>query len=251
MEWGKTREIKMRRNKHQRVRKLLLDHRPRGGLRWGSLSNLKGRRADKKSANKFMLACILNYRMKAEQVWNNAKRFAEDELGDPKYLWETIIDIRRWNSDTVRRRYRLHYLSAAHKRVRRIAKEIVEHYKGDARNIWKNQTPDDIRKRLEGMRVGPQISRMIVGALHDTKQISGAGELKADIHVRRVLGRVFTGQVVSADDAHRIAKQMEPRKSWKLDAPLYLLGKSTCIPTNPDCEDCYLPKECKYYKTNA
>ena len=43
------------------------------------------------------------------------------------------------------------------------------------------------------MGVGPQLSRMTAGALHDTKQIVGPGELKADIHVRRVLGRVFTG----------------------------------------------------------
>ncbi len=89
--------------------------------------------------------------------------------------------------------------------------------------------------RLIGMRVGPQISRMIVGAPYDTKQISGVGELKADIHVRRVLGRVFAGGEISADDAHRIANIMIPGKSWMIDAPLYLLGKSTCRPTNPDC----------------
>ncbi len=149
------------------------------------------------------------------------------------------------------RRYSLHRFPAGHKRVRRIGKEIVEHYQGDARKIWENQAPDEIMNRLIGMRVGPQISRMIVGALYDTKQISGVGELKADIHVRRVLGRVFAGGEISADDAHRIANIMIPGKSWMIDAPLYLLGQSTCRPTNPDCTDCPLRKECKYYKANA
>ena len=202
----------MRRNKHQRVCRLLLANR--SSLDWQWLSDLKGRRADKKSANKFMLGSILDFQMPADVVWENARRFAEDELGDPADLWEKIIAIRRWDSDAVWRRYGLHRFPAGHKRVRRIGKEIVEHYQGDARKIWKDQAPDEIRKRLERMRVGPQISRMIVGALYDTEQISEAGDLKADIHVRRVLGRVFAGDETSADDAHRIANRMIPGTSW-------------------------------------
>ncbi len=241
----------MRRNKHQRVCKLLLANRSSLADGWGPLSDFKGRRADKKSANKFMLACILDYQMPADVVWENARRFAEVDLGDPADLWEKIIAIRRWDSDAVWRRYGLHRFPAGHKRVRRIGKEIVEHYQGDARKIWKNQAPDEILNRLNAMRVGPQISRMIVGALYDTKQISEAGELKADTHVRRVLGRVFNGEVVSADEAHRIANKMMPRTSWKLDEPLYSLGQFICKQTDPYCEDCYLRKECKYYEQNA
>ena len=74
-------------------------------------------------------------------------------------------------------------------------------------------------------------------------RLSGAGELKADIHVRRVLGRVFTGDMVSADAALDIAKGMMPRGSWKLDAQLFRLGKSTCKKTNPDCGGCFLRAE--------
>ena len=123
------------------------------------------------------------------------------------------------------------------KRVRRIGKDIVEHYNGDARKIWKNQTPDEILERLMAMRVGPQISRMIIGALYDTEQISEAGDLKADTHVRRVLGRVFAGNETSAEDAHRIANKMMLRTSWRLDEPLYRLGQSKCKKTNPGlCE---------------
>ena len=239
-------------NKHQRVRKLLLDHRPKkGGLDWPWLSNLKGKWADKKSANKFMLGSILNYQMHAAKVWDNAQQFAEETLENPDDLWTAIIKIRKWNTPTVFRRYHLHRFRAGHQRVRRIGEEIVARYNGDARKIWESQTPDEVLNRLNGMRVGQKISRMIIGALSDTKQISGVGELAPDIHVRRVLGRVFTGDVVSADDAHRIAKQIESRKSWKLDAPMYRLGQSKCKKTNPDCEDCYLRNKCNYYTANA
>ena len=211
------------------------------------MSDLNG----KQSANKFMLASILNYQMHAAQVWDNAQQFAEETLNNPGDLWTAIIKIPKWNTPTVFRRYQLHRFPAAHQRVRRIGKEIVEHYKGDASEIWKTQTPNEVLSRLNRMRVGQKISRMIIGALSDTKQISGVGELAPDIHVRRVLGRVFTGDVVSADEAIRIAKEMVPRKSWKLDAPLYRLGQSKCKKTNPDCEDCYLREECNYYKVNA
>ena len=233
-------------NQAQHICKLLLNNSPPRGTDRPWLSDLKGRSANKRSANKFILGSILNYQMNADQVWKNAKRFAEKDLKDPADLWRAIIAIRKWNTRTVFHRYRLHRFPAAHARVRRIGKEIVEHYNGDVRKIWKNQAPDEILNRLNKMRTGEKISRMIIGALFDTKQISRAGELAVDIHVRRVLGRVFTGDVVSADEALRIAKAMKPSKSWMLDAPLYSIGKSVCKRTNPKCADCYLCKECDY-----
>lgn len=235
--------------KYGRVRKLIRDERRRQPpMRVPFLSRLNGRRVDKRSANKFLLGCILDYQMKVGLVWENARRFAEDDLGDPRDLWDEIVEIRRWNTPTVRRRYNLHRFPAAHARVQRIGREIVDRYRGDARNIWRNQSSCATQKRLERMGVGPQLSRMTAGALHDTKQIVGAGELKADIHVRRVLGRVFAGDMVSADTALDIAKEMMPRGSWKLDAQLFRLGKSTCTKTNPDCRGCFLRAECRFRK---
>lgn len=210
------------------------------------LSRLNGRPADKRSANKFLLGCILDYQMKVRLVWENARRFAEDDLGDPHDLWDEIVGIRGWNTPSVRRRYNLHRFPAAHARVQKIGEEIVDRYGGDARNIWKTRSACAIQKRLERMGVGPQLSRMTAGALHDTKQIVGAGELKADIHVRRVLGRVFNGDLVSADAALDIAKEMMPQGSWNLDAQLFRLGKSTCKKTNPACGQCFLRTECRF-----
>ena len=238
--------------KSARVRDRLLTQRGGpGSIHWGWLSDLEGRPADKKCANKFLLASILDYQMRADLVWENARRFAEDDLGDPDHLWETVLGIPGWDSEALFRRYRLHRFPAAHRRVRRIGEAIVRHYGGDSREIWRDQRPAEVRKRLETMGVGPQISRMVVGALFDTGQISGAGELKADLHVTRVLGRVFVGKRVSVADAHRIANEMMPGKSWTLDAPLYLLGKSRCRSTDPDCERCYLREECTYLKARV
>lgn len=238
--------------KDERVRERLLAERVRSsGIHWKWLSDLGGAWADRKRANKFLLGAILDYRMRADRVWRNAQRFAEDDLGDPDDLWETILAIPAWDSEVVFRRYRLHWFRAAHRRVRRIGADITRNYGGDSRKIWKGQRPTEVRKRLEKMRMGPQISRMVVGALFDTRQISAAGELKADLHVTRVLGRVFVGERVSVVEAHRIANRMMPGRSWMVDAPLYLLGKSRCRPTTPDCGRCYLRQECAYFEANA
>ena len=243
----------MNHNKLQRVSNLLLEDRKKtGAFDWKAALNVKGSGVDKKVANKLMLGCILQYQMRADLVWKNARRFAEGDLEDPDDLWENIIAIPNWDSEAVFKCYGLHRFFAAHKRVQRIGKDIVEHYQGDARNIWKKQAPDEVLKRLKRMRVGPQISRMIVGALNDIGQISGAGELKADTHIRRVLGRVFNGKMVSVDAAHRIANKMTPDKpSWKLDTPLFFLGQRTCKSSDPKCENCYLREECKYCEVDT
>lgn len=215
-------------------------------VRWAWLSELEGAWADKKRANKFLLGATLDYQMRAALVWANARRFAEDVLGDPDDLWERVIAISDWDSEEAFRRYRLHRFPAAHRRVRRIGFAVVRDYAGDAREIWREQGPEEVLTRLEALRLGPQISRMIVGALHDTRQISGIGQLKADLHVRRVLGRLVAGESVSVTDAHRIADTMIPGASWKLDAPLYLLGKGRCRSRDPDCGECYLHDLCAF-----
>ena len=72
-------------SKHHHVKRLLLSNReehPAGFWSW--MSRLEGQPADKKSANKFMLACILDYQMRYQIVWENARRFAEDDLMRPR-----------------------------------------------------------------------------------------------------------------------------------------------------------------------
>lgn len=238
-------------SKHQRVKRLLLSNlqeHPEGFWSWMSL--LDGRPADKKSANKFMLACILDYQMRYQIVWENARRFAEDDLGDPNDLWDVITSTPQseWETRAHWKELSLHRFPAGHNRVWRIGRRIVEEYKGDARNIWRGQPANVVVKRLERIGVGPQLSRMTVGGLMDTNQIAGCGDMKADLHTTRVIGRVFDGAKVSEARAHRIAESMLPGDTWRLDFPLFQLGLRVCKAINPSCGECYLMPECSYVK---
>ncbi len=225
-----------------RVRRLLEAARGSHRVTWPWLT--EDQPADKRNANKFFFGAILDYQMPAQAVWKKACHFTEETLGDPPDLWVVVVGIFDWNARF--REYHLHRFPKAHERVRRIGQEIVKSYGGDARRIWKGEPPQRVLKRLLALRTGPQIARMIVGALHDTGQITGSGELKADLHVRRVLGRVFTGESVSVEKEHELANRMIPEGSWKVDAPLYLLGKAHRRPTDPRCPACFLEESCAF-----
>ena len=217
---------------------------------WGWL--VKGKSPNKKDANKFFLACILSYHMKAEFIWPNTKKVVEQKLGDPDDLWGYVAahSINEWMLK--KKDLGLHMLETAHKRVWKISSDILKTYDGDARNIWRGKEPGDVKDRLHKIGdgkfgVGENITNMIIGALIDTEQIAGAGDVKADRHVRKVLGRVFRGSEFAAKDAKEcteFARKIYPPNPWLLDQPLYFLGQATCKDRNPDCKNCVLRLEC-------
>jgi len=236
--------------KHKRVATLFLDSRKNEDEDFWDWIR-KGEIPDKKSANKFFLASILDYQIHAEVAWGNARRLAEEILGDPNDLWECITSNSKSQWISKKKEYSLHRFPKAHERVWRIGNEIVTRYEGDARNIWTSQKISAVLDRLNEMSVGNQISRMIVGALYDTGQISGPGDVKADIHITRVLGRVLVGEILSPDKATEITREMNHENPWLLDRPLYLIGKSYCKKSNPKCSECYLKTECSFVNNES
>jgi endonuclease III len=103
---------------------------------------------------------------------------------------------------------------------------------------------------VSSIGAGEQITRMIVGALIDTHQINGIGDVKADIHVCRVLGRALTGHNLSPGHATEITRCMYPQNPWFLDRSLFLLGQQSkiCAAGIPKCDMCYLRPVCEYHE---
>ncbi len=204
----------------------------------------------KKDANKFFLACILDYQIRAEAAWENARRLAEDILKDPDNLWDEITSLPLSDWMSKRKEYKLHRFPKGHERVWSIGERIAQQYEGDARKIWQDKSIDATLYRLNDLGVGEQISRMVVGALNDTGQITGKGDVKVDIHVRRVLGRALRGLEFSLQETGKVkelTRQMHPDNPWLLDRPLYWLGKQICEAGAPKCNSCFLQSVCVYY----
>ena len=170
----------------------------------------KGKEPTKREANKFFLSSILDYQMKADFVWDNTQAFIESFLGDPEDLWNVIAAYSPEGWMQVAGENSLHRFPAAKQRVYRIARQLVDEYAGDARNIWKGATAQEVSQHLKKLQAGEQISRMILGALYDCNLITGALDVKADIHVSRVLGRLLSGQPFTPGQAVQESRRLHP-----------------------------------------
>jgi hypothetical protein len=227
-----------------RLRELLLKHgseiRPRYEFPW-----LDQQPLSMTNANKFFLGALIDYQIPANSAWKNAKRLTEDILGNPPKLWNHIMDSfspEEWEAKW--EEFRIHRFPAAHHRVYRIGFNIVTTYDGDCRRIWQGKEPDEVLIALNSMRCGQQISRMIVGALITYKHISGAADAKADRHVQRVLGSIFS-EAPSPERATELARKIHPDNPWELDLALFHIGQEYCRPRAIVCTDCPVVTECR------
>ncbi|HYW01005.1 MAG TPA: hypothetical protein VE862_06015, partial [Candidatus Acidoferrum sp.] len=207
-------------------------------------------RLSKRNANKFLLGSILDYQIPGHVAWANARRLAEQILGDPADLWEEVTSTPQSHWKRKWRKYNLHRFPAAHDRIWRIGKEIVLLYHGNAREIWENQNSEIVLRKLVSLRIGKQLSRMIVGSLIDSGHIRGSGDVKVDRHIRRAFGRLLVGQGFSesdVDEVTKVTRRMHPSNPWALDWPLFVLATTVCTIRDPKCANCEFRTDCSYF----
>ncbi len=235
-------------NRDERMHKvaaILLENRT-GTEDWGEISHLADKPCTKRIANKFLVCCLLDYQIDADLAWRNGCRLVKEILHDPEDVWSAINSVSQDEWGSKFKEYHLHRFPNAHNRLWRIGREIRNRYDGDARQIWKNKGSGEVLERLLALNAGEQISRMIVGALLDCRQIEGSGDVKADLHVCRALGRIVYGAPTNPAAAVELARQLNPSDPWELDQPLWKVGKSCCRPDTPSCPRCYLSPHCTY-----
>jgi hypothetical protein len=226
-----------------RITKLLLENR--GEIYWWPLSDSIGKKPTKKVANKFLFLHMMDYQTDSTKLADKVQIFIEEELEDPSNLWDVVTGykLNDWMDIT----HSLHWLSAARKRPWVIGKDIVEIYDGDARKLWINQDYETISHNIYNLLGGEAIPRMILGALYDTKQIEIVkGDVKPDIHVKRVLGRIVLGRELDEMESLNLTREMYPENPWLLDRPLFNLGTSICSKKHFYCDECFMQFVCKF-----
>ena len=107
----------------------------------GVFSQADGKPWSKKSANTFLLCCLLDYQIPSEAAWRNGYELNEDILGDPDDIWRAITSVSESEWKSKRDEYKLHRFPAAHNRLWRIGTRICDEYEGDARRIWEGTAP--------------------------------------------------------------------------------------------------------------
>jgi hypothetical protein len=216
---------------------------------WGEIVEYAPDDLTEEIANKFLLCCLIDYRSNADDAWARGEKYFKSlSQVERREVWKLIASTPKadWRSEEAFRRCALHWMRPAHNRLWSIANNICMFFDGDARKIWQNGSVFDVFCRLYYIGAGEQISRMIVGALKDSGHISGRGDVKADGHICRVLGRLLAGTEILPVAAVELARRLYPEDLWRLGGPLWSIGSTICRPTSPRCGECVLELHCKF-----
>lgn len=115
-----------------------------------------------------------------------------------------------------------------------------------------NKIKDDknIPLTMEELTALPGIGRKSANVIMREAKVKAEGII-VDLHVVRVAPRLG---IATGTDPKKIEKQiMEaiPQKDWgEIGMTISFLGRETCRPTGPKCEECVVSSGCAYYKNN-
>jgi len=213
-------------------------------INWPFLS----RKTSSKHVSIFLIGSILNYQIPLEKAWLNAERLVNTILPKNSNPWLEISKYSEQDWADKFKEYHLHRFPVAHNKIWTVSNIINSKYNSDPRNIWNNDTPEQILERLAELKIGPQLSRMIIGALIDMKIIIGTGDIKPDIHIRRLMGRLINGKDIKmdAEEAVEEARKIYSVNPWKLDRALFFIAKDFCHNKKPNCKQCPLRNHCSF-----
>jgi len=136
-----------------------------------------------------------------------------------------------------------HWVSSA-------AQRILDEYGGDAARIWPpgDHVLDVTERLLAFDGIGEKKAAMSVELLgrHFEVPLEGmeCGTVAYDVHVRRVFLRSGLIDRDTPDDVRAAAKDACPDAPGMLDLPTWLIGRESCRPRRPACDDCRLGAVC-------
>ena len=79
----------------------------------------------------------------------------------------------------------------------------------------------------------------------------GPWDVKPDLNLNRILGRLTTGETLAPDVTLELARKIAPTDPWKIDRPLFDIGSSLCWESDPACRFCPLAEDwCAYSSKN-
>jgi endonuclease-3 len=128
---------------------------------------------------------------------------------------------------------------------------IGSQYSGDARRTWAGEpaSAEVVYRFLEFDGIGPEIANMAVNLLVRYFKIPLADHysiaISADVHVRRVFGRLgLCPPDSTTDQLIYKAQALHPTFPGIIDNPCWEIGRSWCRPRTPLCNECYMRDLC-------
>lgn len=199
----------------------------------------------------YVLACIMDRQIKAERAW-----LIPYEIScrlDGEFSMETLSNLTQREINSLMKNPK-----PLHRFVDKMSgyfhlgiQRIEEYYGGDASRIWKDNpsSAEVVYRFLEFDGVGPKIATMATNILARNFKVQFSDyfsiDISADVHVRRVFGRLGLSPVnATLDQVIYRARALNPTFPGIIDFPCWEIGRNWCKPKNPECSNCYMDEIC-------
>jgi uncharacterized HhH-GPD family protein len=200
------------------------------------------------SPNAFLLGVLFTQGIPAERAWAGpyllSQRLGTLELA---FLADNPGAVR----DAVHEYPMLHRFKETLPRwITSAARRLLDEYDGDAARIWPaGDSVLDVTERLSAFAgIGRKKAVMATEILtrHFAVELRGreCGQVAYDVQVRRVFLRSGLVDVDSREAVEVAAAAACPEAPGTLDLPAWLIGRETCRPRAPRCDECRLGEVC-------
>jgi len=198
----------------------------------------------------FALATVLDRGTKAEVIWTIPYYLHKEigELNPEFFVGKTIDEIERIFQ---RLPLKPRYINDAPRTVKELSEIVVNEFNSDASEIWNNKSSKEVKTTFQRVHgVGPGISSMAVLLLERCFGIQFNDidhrnmDVKPDIHVIRVFGRLGFISQLNEKEALKAARRLNPDYPGALDAPIWVIGRNWCFADAPQCLHCPINEVC-------
>jgi endonuclease-3 len=138
------------------------------------------------------------------------------------------------------------YWRTAARRIINAARRINDRYGGQAEHIWNNNPKaGDLQSRLDTFDgIGQKKASMATRILGMDLNVPIRNWEEMDVSVDEMIMRVFPRTGLSASNNSQeiieAARQLNPFFPGALDYPCWMIGRTWCLPQNPNCRTCYI-----------
>lgn len=216
---------------------------------WMFTPDPKAERLIKTDPNAFLFAAILDQGIDAERAWAMPYELKK-RLGhlDPNKITElNTKDL----EEAFSKGFKIHrFWRTMARRIQEAARLLDKKYQQSAANIWANEPKcaDVYDRLLEFDGIGQKKASMLTNILYRDLGVKLKEKSGIDVSYDEMVRRVFlrTG-LVKKDTMNEVidsARKLNPGYPGELDSPAWVIGRTWCLKTKPNCDHCYLNKVC-------
>lgn len=197
----------------------------------------------------FVLACLMDRQIEAWRAWYIPHKIRK-ELNSFKI--DKLLEKKLSYYEDLFKNNNLHRYNNKMPKVFYEALGVIKYkYEGDASKIWSGNPSSAkiVCRFLEFNGAGIKIASMATNLLVRDFKIPVKDKINIDVspdrHIKRIFKRVgFTDENVSNTQIIYTARDLCPEYPGVFDYPAWELGTTCCEQSKPECEKCYLERDC-------